>query len=164
MLQGILLRLDHWKERLLFGLVALLTLLTAVSARPISGRVDDIHAEIRLGRARASGLEQETIARALTLLDRPVEISPTPLDVNRVEALYYDERDVYLRTRPSAWVLSRQSYEPMPAISLALPGLTGAADFDMPAGPRPEPRLWQGLVPRETRLVRLSPPEEGAGP
>jgi hypothetical protein len=159
-------KLGEWKEKILLGIVLIATLFIAgthVASKPFPGRATGIDSEVRAAAISASGATTEQAERVLRLLENPSDITPTPVNTARVNLPFYDERDVYVRERPSGWTLTQASYLSLPPIELELPGMTALADFDTPAGPRPDLSRLTGFVPRDGRRVVLSEDDEDGG-
>jgi hypothetical protein len=156
----ILLKLKEWKEKILFGIILLATLMVSVKAKPFSGSVRDINTETRQAAIQAAGADTEQARRVLQLLESPAEINPEPPDQAQVLRPFFDERDEYRTVRPSAWSLTQTTYTRLPPIELEMPGMTGLPDFDAPAGPRPLTSHLSGFIPRDPRPVSLGE-EEG---
>jgi hypothetical protein len=159
-LDDVLNRLGEWKERILFGVVLLITVLISLNAEPLGGGVADIDSEVRAASATAAGASSEITERAIRLLERPAEITPTAPSQDDINRPFYDERDVFVRGgRASAWSLTVQEYRSLPPITLDAPGFAQLHDFDAPAGLRPTLSRLDGYIPRDTRRVELKAEE-----
>lgn len=160
-------RLAEWKEKILFGVILIVTLLIAFKAQPrplppdVGGGVADIDTEVRAAARAAAGIDDRTAEQVLRLLENPTEITPTTADPDEISRPFYDELDVYRPPGSSAWSLTVEQYEGLPPIRLEAPGFTRITDFDVPAGPRPALDRVDGFVPRDRRPVSLSQ-EEGS--
>jgi hypothetical protein len=157
----ILTRLAAWKEKILFGVVLLATLLIVMKARPFGAGIVDIDSEQRQAAINASGVDQAVAEKVLTRLDKPGEWTPVQVDALRIDRPFYDDAQSYKPTRPTAWSLSQESYETLPPLKLSAPGFSPLPDYDMPAGPRPELSKAGGFVPRDRRPVVLTKVETG---
>ncbi len=155
-LEDILARLQEWKEKILFGVVLLATVLISLSAKPLGGGVVDIDAEEMSAAIQASGAEQAIADRALRQLESPPEVTPTQPEAAEINRPFFDARDVYVQGRASAWSLTVTSYQGLPPIKLETPGFSTMHDFDVPAGPRPAAEKLGGFIPRDNRRVELT--------
>lgn len=149
-------RLSEWKEKILFGVVVLATLLIVLKARPIGGSIVDIDAEQRKAAISAAGIDQAQAEKVITKLEKPPEWTPVQLDSLRVERPFYEAEDDFKANKPTGWSLSQETYESLPPVQLSLPGFSSLPDYDMPAGLRPGLSQAQAYVPRDERPVSLT--------
>lgn len=160
-------RLGEWKEKILFGVILIATLMIALKARPwplppdVGGGVAEIQTEVRQSARAAAGIDERTAEQVQRLLVNPTEIAPTVADPDDINRPFYDELDVYRPPGSSAWSLSVEAYESLPPIRLETPGFTRIEDFDVAAGPRPALSRVEGIIPRDRRPVTLHQ-EEGS--
>ena len=152
----ILNRLAEWKEKILFGVVVLATLLIVLKAEPFGGGIVDIDSDQRQAAIRASGVDQAQAEKVLKRLESPGEWTPVQVDSLRIDRPFFDDAQKYKPTKPSGWSLSQESFETLPPLKLSTPGFSALNDYDMPAGPRPELSMAGGYVPRDKRPVTLS--------
>jgi hypothetical protein len=152
--------LSEWKERILFAVVLLATLMIALKARP-AGSVSEVDHEQRMAAVSAAGIDSAAATRALNLLESPPEITPTVPDAAQINRPFFDELARFQPPASSAWSLTVEQYQSLPPISLQAPGFPALMDFDTPAGPRPELARVNGLIPRDARDVVLRQQEEG---
>jgi hypothetical protein len=153
--------LAEWKEKILFGVVVIATLLIVLKARPFGGGIVDIDSQTRQAAITASGVDQAQAEKVLTKLEKPGEWTPVQLDSLRIDRPFYDDAQSFKPTRASGWSLSQETYETLPPLKLSTPGYAGMNDYDMPAGPRPSLNIAGGYVPRDNRPVALSKVETG---
>jgi hypothetical protein len=157
----ILNRLSEWKEKILFGVVVIATLLIVMKARPLGGGIVDIDSEQRQAAITAAKIDQAQAEKVLVKLEKPGEWTPVQLDSLRIDRPFYDDAQKYRTTRPTGWSLSQETFETLPPLKLSTPGFTPLNDYDMPAGPHPDLSVAGGLVPRDKRPVTLSKVETG---
>ena len=125
-------------------------------------RVHRLIEEHPLGSAAAAGASSDVAERAIRLLERPTEITPTAPSQADINRPFYDERNVFVQgSKGSAWSLTVEEYRSLPPISLDAPGFTQLQDFDAPAGLRPALSRIDGFIPRDTRRVELKAEERG---
>jgi len=149
-------KLSEWKEKILFGCVALAALFVARNATLTGSGVDNIDRDTRQSAMTAAGVDDATGMRALERLQKPPDISPTPADPAEINMLFYDERDGFKPTKGSAWMLGQENFERLPPLSILVPGYPTLTDFDLPAGPMPDLPRSRGAIPRDARKVSLS--------
>jgi hypothetical protein len=156
----ILRKLGEWKEKILFAIVLIATVLISLNAEPLGGQVADIDAEVRAASIAAAGANQADAERAIRLLEKPVEITPTQPETSDINRPFYDERDTFVQGKPSAWSLTAEQYRSLPPIRLEAPGFAPMRDFDTPAGWRPALSKMDGFIPRDTRRIELKVSEK----
>jgi hypothetical protein len=150
--------LAEWKEKILFGIVVLVTLAILFKAEPFGGGIADIDQEQRNAAIKAAGFDQMKAADVMTKLENPPDWSPPRLEDIQVERPFYDSFDSFRPAsgKGSAWSLSQDTYEQLPPLQLTMPGYSGMPDYDVPAGPHPVLARAGGMVPRDTREVNLA--------
>lgn len=159
-MENIMNRLAEWKEKILFGIVLLVTLTIVLKAEPFGGGVADIDAEARTSAITAAGIDQATAQKVLSRLENPGEYTPGKPEEAVINRPFFSERDAFEPSGPSAWMLTQESYESLPPLQLTVPGFSELPDYDIAAGPRPELALTRGLVPRDNRPVNLTSSDE----
>lgn len=149
-------KLAEWKEKILFGIVVLTTLMVVTKAEPMGGGVSDIDAEVRVAAIKAAGIDQETASMVLTKLENPGEFTPSRPDDEVINSVFFGERAEYRRSGPSAYMLSGEEYQGLPPLQLTVPGFPSLPDYDIPAGPRPLLSRVDRALPRDNRPVDLT--------
>lgn len=148
--------LGEWKERILFGIVLLLALLITTNAVWTGAGITDVYNEEYTSAIKSTGIEGELGGKAIEALKNPPDVSPKPPNPLAVDKIHYNERNAYVSTSSSGWMLIQEDFESLPPLSLPLPTYTGFADFDAPAGLSPQYSKLMGIVPRDTRSVSLA--------
>ncbi|MCC7507915.1 MAG: hypothetical protein IT464_00900 [Planctomycetes bacterium] len=152
--------LEEWKEKILFGIVLIATILIALKARPLGGGISDIDAEVRAGTMSTAQADPTVAEKALRLLEKPTEITPTQPDAKDINRPFFDDRDIYSPPKASAWSLTQETYEGLPPLELQAPGFSAMHDFDVAAGARPSLSRVAAYVPRDNRRVELRATDE----
>ncbi len=155
-MEDILNKLAEWKEKILFGVVVLATLLVVTKAEPLGGGVADIDAEVRSSAITAAGVDQNTANKVLTRLENPGEFTPSRPDEQDINSVFFGERAEYRRARPPAYMLTGEEFENLPPLQLTVPHFSALPDYDIPAGPRPALSKLDRAISRDTRPVDLT--------
>lgn len=149
--------LADWKEKILFGIVVIATLVV-VGKVQLSAGIADIDQQEESAARDAAGLDAMKAQDVKTRLNDPPEWTPPKVEDIEVDRPFYDSFDRFKAppNKGSAWSLAQETYEQLPPLQLTMPGYSSLPDFELPAGPAPALSRAGGFVPRDTRDVSLT--------